>query len=63
VTAALVQIDELGILLAALLTRLLEPAAGIGALAAVLVAMWCLGVAARAWEEREARRQDAPASA
>jgi hypothetical protein len=64
VTAALFQIDELGILLAVLLTRLLEPAAGIGALAAVLVAMWCLGVAARAWEQREAGRgREAPASA
>lgn len=51
--AALVEVDELGILLAAVLTRLLEPAAGVGALAAVLVAQWLLGVGASAWDQRE----------
>ena len=52
-SAALAKIDELGILLAAVLTRLLEPAAGVGALAAVLLAQWLLGVGASAWDQRE----------
>ena len=41
------------ILLAAVLTRLLEPAAGVGALAAVLLAQWLLGVGASAWDQRK----------
>ena len=52
-SAALAKIDELGILLAAVLTRLLEPAAGVGALAAVLLAQWLLGVGASAWDQRK----------
>ena len=53
-SGTLVEIDELGILLAVLLTRLLEPAAGIGAMAAVLLAKWLLGIGARAWDQRQA---------
>ena len=36
-----------------MLTRLLEPAAGVGALAAVLLAQWLLGVGASAWDQRK----------
>jgi len=50
---ALANIDELGILLAAVFTRLLEPAAGVGALAAVLLAQWLLGVGASAWDQHK----------
>ena len=50
---ALANLDELGILLAAVFTRLLEPAAGVGALAAVLLAQWLLGVGASAWDQHK----------
>jgi hypothetical protein len=51
--SGLIEIDELGILLAAVLTRLLEPAAGVGAMAALLLAQWLLGLASRAWDQYE----------
>lgn len=53
-TAELVELDELGLLLAAVLTRLLEPAAGASALAAALAGRLLLAGAARWWEHHEA---------
>ena len=53
-SAGLVEIDELGILLAAVLTRLLGPATGAGAMAAVLAAQWLLRIGSSAWDQHEA---------
>jgi len=55
--AGLVEIDALGILLATVLTRILEPAAGSGAMAAVLAAQWLLRIGSCAWDQHEAGKQ------
>lgn len=53
-SAAVIEIDEIGILLAAMLSRFVEPATGVGVVAAVLLAKWLLGIGARVWEQRQA---------
>jgi hypothetical protein len=53
-SASVVEINEIGILLVVMLTRFVEPATGAGAVAAVLLAKWLLGIGAQAWEQREA---------
>lgn len=60
--ASLVQVDALGLLLIAALTRQLQPSAGAAAMAAVLLAQWLLGLGATGWDQRDAADPNQSAS-
>lgn len=61
--ADLVDVDALGLLIVASLTRQLEPETAIAVMAATLLAQWLLGLGAGAWDQRVVAEASRPKAA